>query len=550
MNKDFLRSVINESMTINADDVVINSDDVEVNIEDEDEVEVEDEPVLDEPIVDEEVVDEDEELDDEDEVIVESLKSKLESIRAKKSRNKVKKAKLEALRKHRKMVKLSAKKEAAELPEDEEEDPTLSVCPVCGSSEYDADSDTCPICGEDVHKYLLADEVPEGEDEYSTIEVDGDTKILVGEDGETKLAEPDELLSVLAQDTHEVVVPSLDEEGELDTSEDAESEVVKIDSGVATYVDDEVVNESADIPEDADTKQVAFLRIDQPLSIVEDMLTLEQDETDITVDTTDEGKSITFTPEVNTDEPVETLESEDADAEVTDEEPAEDHAEPVDDPEPVTVDLDEVEGTTLVHVDDIDSVPELVEVVNQLLPDDMQITESSDEDHVVTETGRSVIKRNGKMESVKVVTVRRTTEAVAIKKPAKKVASKKATPKKETKVATKAKATKKPVAKKKTTKEASLPSINKSGSKKFDKVTSTKVSDTKSETDIKLMSVLENRASAKIRKILCSLGVTKEVLESETGIKSINALVHIAGNIKEYRSGLKPNANGELDTLE
>lgn len=549
MNKDFLRSVINESMTINADEVVINSDDVEVNIEDEDE-EVEEPvaPVIDEP-VDEEVVDEDEELDGEDEVIVESLKSKLESIRANKSRNKIKKAKLEALRKHRKMVKLSAKNEAAELPEDEEEDPTLSVCPVCGSSEYNAETDTCPICGEDVHKYLLADEVPEGEDEYSTIEVDGDTKILVGEDGETKLAEPDELLSVLAQDTHEVVVPSLDEEGELDTSEDAESEVVKIDSGVATYVDDEVVNESADIPEDADTKQVAFLRIDQPLSIVEDMLTLDQDEADITVDNTDEGKSITFTPEVNTDEPVETLESEDVDAEVTDE-PAEDNAEPVSGPEPVTVDLDEVEGATLVHVDDIDSVSELVEVVNQLLPDDMQITESSDEDHVVTETGRSVIKHNGKMESVKVVTVRRTTEAVAIKKPTKKVDSKKATPKKETKVATKDKATKKPVAKKKTTKEASLPSINKSGSKKFDKVTSTKVSDAKSETDIKLMSVLENRASAKIRKILCSLGVTKEVLESETGIKSINALVHIAGNIKEYRSGLKPNANGELDTME
>lgn len=548
MNKDFLRSVINESMTINADDVVINSDDVEVNIEDE-EVEVDDEPVLDEPIVDEEVVDEDEELSEDDEVVVESLKSKLESIRAKKSRNKIKKAKLEALRKHRKMVKLSAKKEAAELPEDEEEDPTLSVCPVCGSSEYDADSDTCPICGEDVHKYLLADEVPEGEDEYSTIEVDGDTKILVGEDGETKLAEPDELLSVLAQDTHEVVVPSLDEEGELDTSEDAESEVVKIDSGIATYVGDEVVNESADIPEDAETKQVAFLRIDQPLSIVEDMLTLNQDEADITVDTTDDGKSITFTPEVNTDEPVETLESEDVDAEVA-EEPTEDHVEPVEVPEPVTVDLDEVEGTTLVHVDDIDSVSELVEVVNQLLPEDMQITESSDEEHVVTETGRSVIKRNGKMESVKVVTVRRTTEAVAIKKPAKKVDSKKATPKKETKVATKAKSTKKPVAKKKTTKEASLPSINKSGSKKFDEVTATKVSDAKSETDIKLMSVLENRASAKIRKILCSLGVTKEVLESETGIKSINALVHIAGNIKEYRSGLKPNANGELDTME
>lgn len=424
----------------------------------------------------------------------------------------------------KKHIKLSRKTESVE----DIEDITVDVCPVCGSKDFDAKSGVCPICGEPTNKYIAADPetVEDVDQDYTTITIDGEEKILIDEEGNTVVASPDIVNNVLDEGTHELV---------LDAN-DTEDDTVSVDTGIATMTTDgESVMESDD-PENADTVKIAYMRIDEPINEIVDLLS-EDNENNVRIKDDEEGTVLSvILPDIEV-----VTESEDGNQEVTSE-----------DNYKVDIELEELPNGTLIHIEDVDNVDDLVDIVNELLPEDSEIVENTKaedkevedtteedesdetkyseedvedkEEEVVEESmkrklesGTMSISRNGKVESYKCRTVR----------------------------------TKRKV-------ESELPETNTGFTKiagKDRKVSAKSNIDTKtSETNMKEMSVLENRKdvknSEKLRGILNSLGCDTAKLESDEGIKMINELVKCCGNIKEYRSGIKTNKDGSTVTME
>lgn len=414
----------------------------------------------------------------------------------------------------KKHIKLSRKTESVE----DIEDITVDVCPICGSKDFDAKSGVCPICGEPTNKYIAADPetVEDVDQDYTTITIDGEEKILIDEEGNTVVASPDIVNNVLDEGTHELV---------LDTN-DAEEDAVSVDTGIATMTTDgESVMESDD-PENTDTVKIAYMRIDEPINEVVDLLS-EDNENNVRIKDDEEGTVLSVTlPDIEV-----VTESEDGNQEVTNE-----------DNYKVDIELEELPNGTLIHIEDVDNVDDLVDIVNEILPEDSEIVENTqvedeedesdetenpeedEEEEVVgesmkrkLESGTMSISRNGKVESYKCRTVR----------------------------------TKRKV-------ESELPETNTGFTKiagKDRKVSAKSNIDTKtSETNMKEMSVLETRKdvknSEKLRGILNSLGCDTAKLESDEGIKMINELVKCCGNIKEYRSGIKTNKDGSTVTME
>lgn len=425
-----------------------------------------------------------------------------------------KKESMSAPKVSKKHIKLSRKTESVE----DIEDITVDVCPICGSKDFDSKSGVCPICGEPTNKYIAADPetVEDVDQDYTTITIDGEEKILIDEEGNTVVASPDIVNNVLDEGTHELV---------LDTN-DTEEDAVSVDTGIATMTTDgESVMESDD-PENADTVKIAYMRIDEPINEIVDLLS-EDNENNVRIKDDEEGTVLSVTlPDIEV-----ITESEDGNQEVTNE-----------DNYKVDIELEELPNGTLIHIEDVDNVDDLVDIVNELLPEDSEIVENTQvedeedesdetenpeedkEEEVVEESmkrklesGTMSISRNGKVESYKCRTVR---------------------------------------AKRKV--ESELPETNTGFTKiagKDRKVSSKSNIDTKtSETNMKEMSVLETRKdvknSEKLRGILNSLGCDTAKLESDEGIKMINELVKCCGNIKEYRSGIKTNKDGSTVTME
>lgn len=493
---------VEESVNIDVDDdkveVTVDTEDTEKSIDDY----VEDQQVDD--IQTEEFIDDE---DDDGSVVTESLRTRLKNIRARKEcdgscgGNCKKKRVLK-----RKNTNVDSRLES--LADRDPDDLAVSVCPICGSKDFDQSTDTCPICGEDVHKYITKspDEVENLDDGYTSIEIDGEDRILIDDEGNTVIEQPDIVNDVLEPNTHELVIDG-DEE-----------DPITIDSGVATFVGDTPAMESEDPITDEDSDKVAYLRIDQPIDEVADILTEDNANS---VERHDDEAGYILTAKVDTLEEVSDEEVE----EVTEDDDV------VDNNEKVTVDiaLEELPDGTLIHIDEVDNVDDLVEVINELLPEDVNINtaepseeleevedteteevedEEEPEDDKVVESGFMNIRRNGRLESFRCKVVRP-----------------------------------------KSIKESDTYLAGKDRAANA-KSNITTVSD---ETNIKEMSVLERRKaikeSDKIRNILSDLGVPADVINSDKGTKLINELVKVSGNIKEYKSGIKPT-DGTTTTME
>lgn len=252
------------------------------------------------------------------------------------------------------VIKKRIRKRATESVEDVR-DLTVDICPVCGSKEFDAENQVCPICGEPTNKYIVADQdsIDTNEDDFTSIEIDGEDKILIDEEGNTAIEEPDIVNDVLDEGTHIIVTDPTD----------PDNNTITIDSGVATLTDEGTpIMESEDPTATDSAVQIAYLRFDEPIKEVTDLL-VEDNENKVDVKQEDEGTVITATLP-NLEEVV----TESDDEGVVN----------VNDVADIDIELEELPNGTLVHAENVDNVDDLIDIVNELLPEDAQIEENPD----------------------------------------------------------------------------------------------------------------------------------------------------------------------------
>lgn len=261
----------------------------------------------------------------------------------------------------------------------------LSICPLCGSSTFDTVVDKCPVCKENYGKYraVEAADFNLGEEEdFTTLEIDGEDKILIDEEGNTATIQPDELEGKLVEHSHELII----EENE---------EPIIVDSGLATEPaneGDEGVADEEGIEDAGVDHEVAFLKF--PMGVEECLDLLQQGNEDfIEVVATDEGYEIIVNPDADgaaADEPmVEDVpaveDATEADEPDMDEDGLEEDM-PVEPefaneedqsevPEQFVIILEELAVGTVVHIDGVDDVNELVQIVNELLPDTAELVD-------------------------------------------------------------------------------------------------------------------------------------------------------------------------------
>lgn len=297
---------------------------------------------------------------------------------------------------HRK-AKVNAVKEAlTDKPEDDKSaELSLSICPVCGCSELDAKSGKCPVCGKAYNKYMAVESAEadiSDPNNMTTINIDGDEKVLIDADGNTVVEYPDESKGVIVDNTHEINI-------------DGVEDPISISSGVAMTGDEGDPATITDEP-NGDQDATAVLVIDDNIGEVKDFLTETTDNKVETVETDDgfdlivdpnASKTIEFNKQSPDDEEL-PEEIDDAEAEavasteadeptmpVVDEDVPEDKPEEVEKPEdvpedaqPIVLTLEELDNGTLVYSDGIEDVDKLVDLVSNLIPEDATISEVSE----------------------------------------------------------------------------------------------------------------------------------------------------------------------------
>jgi hypothetical protein len=256
------------------------------------------------------------------------------------------------------------------------------VCPLCGSAAFDSAESACPVCQESYKKYRAVEtaniDLTEL-DNYTTIEIDGDEKILIDEDGNTSVVSIEQLEGSVTTHTHELFI------GE-------EEEPLIIDSGMAVSQDEET---EEDI-------EVAFFKL--PLNIEEVVdLIQEENQDSVEVVPTEDGYHIIIKiesdEEVVEEHPLEEDTEEELDVAVesshdeftdvdvdTEEVPVdsdlfEDEFVPEDEgieeykqeKDTIIFSLEELAEGTVVHADKIKDIQLLIGIFNQLLPEEKEI---------------------------------------------------------------------------------------------------------------------------------------------------------------------------------
>ena len=276
---------------------------------------------------------------------------------------------------------------------------SLSICPLCGSKEFNAKKDVCPVCGDSYKKYraVEASELDwnDIDSNYTTIDVDGTEKVLLDEQGNTSVVSPDDIEGHLTEKTHMLVVKGEEDE-----------EPVFIDSGVASEhaEPDGDEDEFGDEPGSNLDDDIAFIKIPMPIEECINMLQ-EDNEDSIEVVPTDTGYEIVVSLEnaepeeeeeevEEPEEPEEVNEAEEPEFDeqevseddfkmedqMMDEEPVEDDGD-----EKVVLTLEELAEGTVIHSAGISNVQALVDILNQLLPETSEIVESSEDEEAKKE---------------------------------------------------------------------------------------------------------------------------------------------------------------------
>jgi rubrerythrin len=251
------------------------------------------------------------------------------------------------------------------VKESHDHDLSLSICPLCGSAEFDASESACPVCGESYKKYraVEAEDFDLEDNGFTTIDVDGEDKILIDEDGNTEVVLPDQLKGKLVEHTYDLII------------EESEDGPIAVDSGVASDHEEPDGDEDAEGNEPIsgnEEGEVAFLKF--PIDIEECLdLLQEANQDSIEIVATESGYDIILNAESTKDELLDELADgeEPAEAELSEVEEAEDLE--VGATEPVVITLEEMALGTIVHVESISNISELVDLVNELLPEDAEL---------------------------------------------------------------------------------------------------------------------------------------------------------------------------------
>lgn len=282
---------------------------------------------------------------------------------------------------------------------------SLSVCSLCGSKEFNAKTESCPVCGDSYKKYRAVEAADldwDGiDDEYTTIDIDGEEKVLFDEEGNTSVVSPDDIEGQLTERTHRLVL-----EGQED-----EEDMILLDSGIASdhKEPDEDNNEFGEEPtenhEDFDHDNIAFVKIPMPIEECIDLFQ-EDNEDSIEVVPTDSGyeiivalesaeeedededmdeeveddKKVKDAKEAEEPEELEVEEDEEADFEA-EEGVIENEEEPEEkDKEKIVLTLEELAEGTVIHSVGVTNVDSLVGILNQLLEEKAEIIEFNEEE--------------------------------------------------------------------------------------------------------------------------------------------------------------------------
>jgi hypothetical protein len=280
--------------------------------------------------------------------------------------------------------KPEAKTEAATSGQDNN-GMSLSICPLCGSAEFNTIGKKCPVCSESYNKYRAVEAADfnwEDEDQFTTIDIDGEEKVLLDENGNTSVISPDDI------------------EGQFDESDE---EPLAIDTGIATGMNE---TETPEGEEPVEADPIAFVKF--PMSIEECVdLLQEENEDSVEVVPTDNGYEIIVSLESAEEEfeeeedefgeveedPMEATESIDDEfgdeGEPEGDMPFEDEVPTFEDEEfeekgdeKIVLTLEELAEGTVIHAEGITSVESLIDIINQLLPQNAEIVEAQqDEDN-------------------------------------------------------------------------------------------------------------------------------------------------------------------------
>ena len=286
----------------------------------------------------------------------------------------INKAKLEAAKK-----KVKAAKES-QVQKSTDAGTALAICPLCGSATFDAAADKCPVCKENYKKYRAVEAADfdfDEESEYTTIDIDGDEQILLDEDGNTSVVLPDQLEGKLVEHSHELVIESAEEPIIVDSG--LASDHQEPDGDEDMFGDEPLSEENMD----ADS-EVAFLKF--PIGIEECLdLLQEGNEDTIEVVPTEDGYEIIIAAVIESvEEPVE-FEEDAEDVDVVDMDEAAEGEFDVDadldveapDAPGIILVLEELAAGTVLHVDGVANVDELVAIINDLLPETAELVDVS-----------------------------------------------------------------------------------------------------------------------------------------------------------------------------